>query len=311
MLAVVVLGSIPIACEPPEPEQILRPYLPTTAHQAYGHVLAQTNLSRTALAQDWMSEAERALFEPAEIAVPFDDGGSFRAGEPLALGYTFDAERGRRVEIEVRIEAHEPLEVFVDLFRFETNGPKHVASAPPAPISADGPPVRRVEMEILEDSQYVLRVQPELLREGDYSVSIRSVAALEFPVEGMDTRAIQSGFGAERDGGRRNHHGVDIFAPRGTPALAAVDAVVARVQTTSIGGNVVWLQPLFGDLRLYYAHLDSHNVELGQYVMAGEVVGTVGNTGNARSTPPHLHFGVYQRRRGRRGGPADPYPFLK
>jgi murein DD-endopeptidase MepM/ murein hydrolase activator NlpD len=48
----------------------------------------------------------------------------------------------------------------------------------------------------------------------------------------------------------------------------------------------------------------------GQFVQSGEVVGTVGNTGNARTTPPHLHFGVYLRRRGMRGGATDPTNFL-
>lgn len=89
-----------------------------------------------------------------------------------------------------------------------------------------------------------------------------------------------------------------------------MDAFVTRVETTARGGNVVWLEPLFGDLRLYYAHLDTQLVRPGDFVLAGEPVGTVGNTGNAITTPPHLHFGVYLRRRGMRGGAQDPYPFL-
>jgi murein DD-endopeptidase MepM/ murein hydrolase activator NlpD len=77
-----------------------------------------------------------------------------------------------------------------------------------------------------------------------------------------------------------------------------------------VGGKVVWLQPLFGNMRLYYAHLDTQLVERGQFVLAGEPVGTVGNTGNAITTPPHLHFGVYVRQPGMRGGAQDPYRFL-
>jgi murein DD-endopeptidase MepM/ murein hydrolase activator NlpD len=134
---------------------------------------------------------------------------------------------------------------------------------------------------------------------------------LGFPVDGVDARAIWSGFGAERDGGRRAHRGVDIFAPRGTPALAAIDGWVTRVETTRVGGNVVWLQPLLGTMRIYYAHLDEQWVRPGDFVRAGQAVGTVGNTGNARTTPPHLHFGVYVRRQGMRGGARDPAEFLR
>ena len=163
-------------------------------------------------------------------------------------------------------------------------------------------------MDLLQDAEYVLRVQPEIESVGAYRLNVHSAPTLDFPVSGFDAAAIQSGFGASRDAGAREHHGVDIFAPRGTLAVAALDARVSRVETTGRGGNVVWLQPLFGNLRLYYAHLDSQSVKPGQFVFAGETIGTVGNTGNARTTPPHLHFGVYVRRR---GGAWDPYPFLK
>ena len=134
---------------------------------------------------------------------------------------------------------------------------------------------------------------------------------LAFPVDGVDGSAIWSGFGAERDGGRRAHRGVDIFAARGTPVLAATDGWVTRVETTRVGGNVVWMQPLFGNMRVYYAHLHEQWVEPGDFVLAGEPLGAVGNTGNAITTPPHLHFGVYVRRPGVRGGARDPVEFLR
>jgi SH3-like domain-containing protein len=58
--------------------------------------------------------------------------------------------------------------------------------------------------------------------------------------------------------------------------------------------------------RVYYAHLDRHYVTEGVRVDAGDTLGFVGNTGNARTTPPHLHFGVYRRG----DGPVDPYWFV-
>jgi hypothetical protein len=128
-------------------------------------------------------------------------------------------------------------------------------------------------------------------------------------VDGLDPRAIGSTFGQPRDGGARDHHGVDIFAPRGTPVLAASDGVAYRVEETNLGGRVVWLRDDRRQQRLYYAHLDRQLVSEGQVVRVGDTLGLVGNTGNARTTPPHLHFGVYARSEFARG-PQDPTPYL-
>jgi hypothetical protein len=111
-------------------------------------------------------------------------------------------------------------------------------------------------------------------------------------------------FGDARDGGARDHHGVDIFAARGTPAVAVSAGTVQRVEETSRGGKVVWVQDPRRNARIYYAHLDRQMVVRGQAVEIGDTIGFVGNTGNARTTPPHLHFGVYSR------GPVDPAPFI-
>jgi hypothetical protein len=137
-------------------------------------------------------------------------------------------------------------------------------------------------------------------------ISISVGPSLGFPVEGRSTRDVASFFGDVRDGGARDHHGVDIFAPRGTAVLAVSAGTVYRVQTTNLGGNVVWVRDPSGEIRQYYAHLDRQLVEVGDEVAAGDVVGLVGNTGNARTTPPHLHFGIYIRRE----GAVDPYPFV-
>ncbi len=67
----------------------------------------------------------------------------------------------------------------------------------------------------------------------------------------------------------------------------------------------MWLRPEGKDYTLYYAHLDEQIVSNGQSVQKGDTLGLMGNTGNARSTPPHLHFGIYAR-----GGAVDPLPFI-
>jgi hypothetical protein len=90
-----------------------------------------------------------------------------------------------------------------------------------------------------------------------------------------------------------------------TPALAAADGVVRGVGVTSLGGKVVWLRDEDGHA-LYYAHLDRQYVTEGQQVRTGDTLGFIGNTGNARTTPPHLHFGIYARGE----GPVDPWYFV-
>jgi hypothetical protein len=152
-----------------------------------------------------------------------------------------------------------------------------------------------------------LRLQAELLRSGRYDLTLRAEPSLAFPVQGAGNRAVLSFFGAERDAGRRSHHGIDIFAARGTPVLAAADGYVRSTSPNELGGNVVWLRDDVRGQTLYYAHLDRHAVSAGQRVRIGDTLGFVGNTGNARTTRPHLHFAIYRRGE----GPIDPYPFVR
>jgi len=99
---------------------------------------------------------------------------------------------------------------------------------------------------------------------------------------------------------------VDIFAPRGTPVIAAAEGYVSRVDTTAVGGRVIWLRDNQRNASLYYAHLQEILIRDDARVRPGDTIGLVGNTGNARTTPPHLHFGVYLRGE----GPFDPWDFL-
>jgi murein DD-endopeptidase MepM/ murein hydrolase activator NlpD len=100
---------------------------------------------------------------------------------------------------------------------------------------------------------------------------------------------------------------VDIFAPRDTPVLAAAPGIVSSVATTRRGGHVVWIWDGARRQSHYYAHLARQAVGPGERVQAGDVIGYVGNTGNARTTPPHLHFGIYAAG----DGPIDPLPFVQ
>jgi murein DD-endopeptidase MepM/ murein hydrolase activator NlpD len=310
LLAGGLLALVPLPSGPTTPAVDLLPYIPISAHQSYGYELALKRFARNPAARQWLGAAEKALLAPNPVELPYRQAGEFIAAADAALGLGFDVAEGRRVRIDIDFLADDPRELFVDVYRVDGAKLERVAGNQ---ASARGRPLdpAPIELDVPAGGRYQLRIQPELATAANYSVSIATAPLLSFPVKGLDTRAIQSGFGAERDGGRRAHRGVDIFAPRGTAAVAATDGWIVRVETTKVGGNVVWMRPLLGDLRLYYAHLDTQLVEPGQFVRAGDPIGTIGNTGNASTTPPHLHFGVYLRRLGMRGGARDPYAFLR
>jgi murein DD-endopeptidase MepM/ murein hydrolase activator NlpD len=290
----VVLGA---ACA--QVEQFTEELFDTeTPRERYEVRVDRAGLSGTALAIDWRSAGERALREAPVVESPYAEEGYLPPGEPDALAFRLPVRRGQHVRFEFSLHSDSAALLFLDAWQIVEDTIttfRHVESAD------SGATV--LEFEPRRDADYVVRVQPELLRGGRFTVSLELDPILAFPVEGGAERDIGSVFGDPRDGGVRSHHGIDIFAPRGTPAIAATEATAYRVRETPVGGKVVWLRDQRGN-RLYYAHLDSQYVTDGQRVMPGDTVGFIGNTGNARTTPPHLHFGVYSR------GPVDPYWFV-
>jgi murein DD-endopeptidase MepM/ murein hydrolase activator NlpD len=118
---------------------------------------------------------------------------------------------------------------------------------------------------------------------------------LAMPVKDVSTKQVANTWHAPRDGGRL-HEGQDIFAPRGTPVLSATEGYVVNIGENSLGGQTVSVIGAGGRV-YYYAHLDAYAPHLaeGDHVTTETLLGYVGTTGNAAGTPPHLHFGVYER----------------
>jgi murein DD-endopeptidase MepM/ murein hydrolase activator NlpD len=298
--ALVVLAAAgTLACE--QVEVVQDRFRDLTPYEAYRESLSQAGLLETALGREWILAGSTAVDQAVPVAMPFQEEGYLAAESPAAMAYRINVPRGRRLTAEVLLDTEDSTRVFVDLFRVPTDD-----GDPPRPIiSSDSVPGTFVH-EPWRQGDFILRLQPELLRGGQYRVVLRLEAQLAFPVDGRSMRAVQSVFGAERDGGARSHDGVDIFAPRGTPVLAAAAGQAYRVGITGLGGKVVWVRDPVRNARLYYAHLDSQHVRNGDRIEIGDTLGFVGNTGNARTTPPHLHFGVYRTGE----GPIDPVPFL-
>jgi murein DD-endopeptidase MepM/ murein hydrolase activator NlpD len=130
--------------------------------------------------------------------------------------------------------------------------------------------------------------------------------ALQMPVVGVTPRDLYNSWGDPRDGGRRKHKGIDIFAPKGTAIVAVANGIVTYIGEQPKGGNCLWLSTDDG-ASFYYAHLDRWAPGLfeGMEVRSGDLLGYVGNTGNARTTPPHLHFAVNEN-----DEMVNPYPIL-
>jgi hypothetical protein len=120
---------------------------------------------------------------------------------------------------------------------------------------------------------------------------------------GVTLTDITPNFGEPRDGGAREHEGLDMLAPSGTPIVTPTEAVVVRVDTfPGAGKSVVTANP--GGERFHYYHLDSYarGIGEGDELSVGDIIGYVGNTGNAEGGAAHLHLEIRED-----GDPLDPY----
>ena len=127
-----------------------------------------------------------------------------------------------------------------------------------------------------------------------------------FPVVGSYTYS--NDYGAPRHQGR--HEGNDIIAKEGTPVVAVAGGTITRMTRVEkgLGGIYIWLQDGRGN-EYYYAHLSmiSPGLRDGSRVVVGQVIGAVGQTGDARGTVDHLHFEI----RPAGGGTTNPYTDLR
>jgi murein DD-endopeptidase MepM/ murein hydrolase activator NlpD len=210
--------------------------------------------------------------------------------------------------------------VFVPYARIVTAPPAPAASAtPPAPTTttAPAPAVRTppehavtraspaatapVERAVKLRHDAVTITVPALKRHGATHEPLTVTPPLHggpyvFPVAGASIDFGDSYGGERSDVPGGWHHGDDIFAPLGTPVVAVADGTLNRVGWERLGGWRLWVRDRNGD-EFYYAHLSGYSplaLARGR-VHRGEVIGFVGNTGDAFTTLPHLHFEVHPR----------------
>lgn len=138
---------------------------------------------------------------------------------------------------------------------------------------------------------------------------------LEMPVAGVRRTALRDSYAEGRSEGRV-HQAIDIFAPLGTPVVAAADGRILRFDEGARGGNSIYQLATDGRTRFYYAHLSRYasGLKAGDAVRRGQVIGYVGDTGNAQPGDYQLHFSIAVLRSLRRwweGDNLNPYPYLR
>ncbi len=261
-----------------------------TAREVY----ARNFTDNKQMLQNWESAYKAAENDSLKVNLPYGEKGIFNPDENFVYSYIVSLQEGEKLTIAVQTDTIQ--QVFIDVF--DTSGAYK-------PLAANNDYASGIEFTPDKGGTFKVVIQPEMAADKTFFIALNKKPVYSFPVAGKGNGAIGSFWGVDRDGGKRRHEGIDIFAKKGTPVIAVTDGTVSYTGERGIGGKQVWLRDgLFGK-SLYYAHLDDYAVQSGDRVKMGDTLGYVGNTGNARFTPPHLHFGIYKI-----GGAVDPLPYV-
>ena len=267
-----------------------------TAREKYEQKIEKTAPKQSAA---WIYAGDFALQHPLSIPVPYSETGFISGGKADATAFYFSVKGGQKINIHFKKQSPALLTTYTELWQVtENNERKLLASADTL--------INFIEHAAISPGNYIVRMQPQLETRGRYTFNIIISPMLGFPVEAIAQPTIGSFWGDPRDAGVRKHEGIDIFAKKGSKILAVADGTIDYVEESDIGGKIISLIPFNQSFSVYYAHLDTQLVQDGQKVKEGDVIGTVGNTGNAMFTTPHLHFGIYTR-----SGAVDPLSFVK
>jgi murein DD-endopeptidase MepM/ murein hydrolase activator NlpD len=273
-----------------------------TPHEQYEKKIKESG-KENPLTDAWLKTAAITLSTPLDISLPYSESGYFPDEKANGIGLRFRARRGQKLKIALTKKGGSNLVMYIDLWQpyptYENKTPRFLSAADTSRLI--------LEHIVNEDTAFIVRIQPELLKEGEYTLSITAGPSLTFPIASSVKSNIGSFWGDGRDNGGRKHEGIDIIAPKLSPAIAAANGLITRVNENALGGKVIYLHPDNAPYTLYYAHLDSQIAKEGQRVNAGDIIGLTGNTGNAKFTVSHLHFGIYMNN----AGAVDPLYYVK
>jgi len=249
----------------------------------------------------WLNAAEYSLNNPLNVGGNFSERGRFYKNDSTATSYLVDIKRGQKINVSLN-NLNNNFNVYMDLWEAGDTAIRKT----PAFITASDTGRNTIEYAATKDEKIIIRFQQDLSAQSEYEFEIKTGPVFSFPISPSVKSNIGSLWGDARDAGVRKHEGIDIFAAKNSPAVAVADGIISSVSENELGGKVVFLRPANMNYNVYYAHLDSQLVEEGQRVVKGQTIGLVGNTGNARTTAAHLHFGIYTIT-----GAIDPLLFVK
>lgn len=294
LLTHVALVAIIISCKPVPVSH----WFPVTPQEHYEKELYKLKLENTAAGQTWFRIGKLVLSDSLFSLAPYQERFYLSDSIP-AQAIRLKIPEGRKLVITPLRTENDTSKLFLELYKIKSNG-------------------KPQRIDYLDDNQQsltysnqtgdtlLLRLQTGLNEQLTVSVSLTTLPSLAFPVARHNMSDVISYWGAERDRGIRSHEGIDIKAKRGTPVVASESGFITQVGVNNLGGKVVFLSPSNSSYSLYHAHLDSQLVSVGARVIKGDTLGLVGNTGNAITTSPHLHFGIYTRG----SGAVNPLPFI-
>ena len=294
-LTLLILPLLFIACE--QVQKVADVVIQPTAREAYERNFQKDD----SLLLEWKKAFLDAQKDSILVTLPYAESGVFSTESFYVYSYDVQLREGEKLIVSIEKQP-DSAQLFIELFQKTedaTNSFKLLKAS-----ERDSSQLRHT---ITKYGFYKITVQPEMNRAFPFQLKIYTQPTYGFPVSGAGNKNVQSLWAASRDAGKRSHEGIDIFAPRGTPLIAITDGRISSTGDRGLGGKQVWLRDGLLGKTLYYAHLDSINVKEGQRVQLGDTIGFVGNTGNAETTEPHLHFGIYKGST----GPVNPYPYVK
>lgn len=267
-----------------------------TAKEKYQQKIEKSTPQQSAA---WVYAGDFAMQHPLNIPVPYSETGFVSGEKADATAFYFSVKGGQKINIFLKKLKATQFTAFIELWQLNENNERTLL------VSADTL-FNYIEHNAIKPGNYIIRMQPQLGARGSYTLNILINPILGFPIDASASSRIISFWGDARDAGVRKHEGIDILAKKGSAVVAVADGTIDYVEETDIGGKIISLIPFNQNFSVYYAHLDSQLVQDGQKVKKGDVIGTVGNTGNARFTVAHLHFGIYSK-----GGAIDPLMFVQ
>lgn len=294
----VLLAFIQISCNPLSTGVFSK----KTVREKYEDKLQKDSGKNNPAVNAWLNAAEYSLNNPLSIPSTYSENGLFSALNPTATSLKVFIKRGQKLEVKLQKIGARNYDVYMDLWQAADSA----TAASLAYITAADTTSNSIHYIAEKDGYLIVRYQPQISSDGSYSVSLTPTPSFVFPIAASAKSYIGSFWGAGRDGGERKHEGIDIFAPAKSPAVAVADGYITSVSENILGGKVIFMQPDNSNYNVYYAHLHQQMVTQGQRVKAGDIIGLTGNTGNAKSTASHLHFGIYTF-----SGAIDPLAFVE